>query len=482
MLGRIRKFSSSIFAKIFLVLIAIPFIFWGMGDLFSGGTQKTIAKIGEEKISTNEFIEYINLNSGTEKDLNSNIIQKMLSDFIGEKIIEKEIKDLNIIISDFSLSKIIKNENIFKKENKFSRTEYEKFLIINSLDAVTFEKNILKIKKKELLAEFISGGIVPSNFLVNLDFDSINQKREIEIINLKDIINKVVNFSSSEIQLYFENNKNNYSYLFKTIRYLEINPENLTGSNEFTDLFFEKIDKIDDLIIEQNKLDIVLKKFNLNTPTTITFDKLGKTKNGNDIKNLPDELIKNIFLINESDSTVLVALKNKYFIFEIIKIENIQKTVKDEFVKLDIINNLKNINKRKFISELISKINKGNFKKSDFDQFAKDNGEIIEKIIINGQNNNKDLPNELILQIYSYPERKVMVAVDLNFIESYLIFVKKIVHVNIPEKSEDYKKYFDISKVKLATNIYNTYDKFLRNKYKVDINYKALENVKNLTK
>ena len=75
-----------------------------------------------------------------------------------------------------------------------------------------------------------------------------------------------------------------------------------------------------------------------------------------------------------------------------------------------------------------------------------------------------------------------MVAVDLNFIESYLIFVKKIVHVNIPEKSEDYKKYFDISKVKLATNIYNTYDKFLRNKYKVDINYKALENVKNLTK
>ena len=42
MLGTLGKFSSSIFAKIFLFIIAIPFVFWGMGDLFSGGNQNTI--------------------------------------------------------------------------------------------------------------------------------------------------------------------------------------------------------------------------------------------------------------------------------------------------------------------------------------------------------------------------------------------------------------------------------------------------------
>ena len=50
MLGKIRNFSSSIFAKIFLFIVAIPFVFWGMGDLFKGGSLNTIAKIGTEKI------------------------------------------------------------------------------------------------------------------------------------------------------------------------------------------------------------------------------------------------------------------------------------------------------------------------------------------------------------------------------------------------------------------------------------------------
>ena len=61
MLGPIRKFSTSIFAKVFLFIVAIPFVFWGMGDLFRGGNQNTIAQIGDEKLSAQEFIDYINL-------------------------------------------------------------------------------------------------------------------------------------------------------------------------------------------------------------------------------------------------------------------------------------------------------------------------------------------------------------------------------------------------------------------------------------
>ena len=33
-------------------------------------------------------------------------------------------------------------EQFFKKNNKFSRTEYEKFLVNNSVDAIIFEKNM----------------------------------------------------------------------------------------------------------------------------------------------------------------------------------------------------------------------------------------------------------------------------------------------------------------------------------------------------
>ena len=60
MLEKLRKFSTSILAKIFLFLVAIPFVFWGMGDLFRGGNAKTIVKIGKEKVSAKQFINYIN--------------------------------------------------------------------------------------------------------------------------------------------------------------------------------------------------------------------------------------------------------------------------------------------------------------------------------------------------------------------------------------------------------------------------------------
>ena len=56
MLGPIRKFSNTIYAKVFLFIVAIPFVFWGMGNLFRSGNANTIAEIEGEKISTKEYL------------------------------------------------------------------------------------------------------------------------------------------------------------------------------------------------------------------------------------------------------------------------------------------------------------------------------------------------------------------------------------------------------------------------------------------
>ena len=159
MLQKLRKFSGSIFAKIFLGIVAIPFIFWGMGDLFSGGNQRTIVKIDKEKVLTQDFVTYINNFYNLETNINTNEIEKMLTNFIGKKLIQLEIEKFNIKITENSLVKLIKNQNIFKKENKFSRTEYEKFLIKNSLNVVAYEQNLTdQEKRKQLLEFFTSAG------------------------------------------------------------------------------------------------------------------------------------------------------------------------------------------------------------------------------------------------------------------------------------------------------------------------------------
>ena len=60
MLSNIRKFSKTFFAKILLVIVIIPFVFWGMGDVFRGGNQNVIATVDSKKISTQEFVNYLN--------------------------------------------------------------------------------------------------------------------------------------------------------------------------------------------------------------------------------------------------------------------------------------------------------------------------------------------------------------------------------------------------------------------------------------
>ena len=479
MLGRIRKFSSSIFAKVFLFIVAIPFIFWGMGDLFRGGNQNTIVKIDEEKITVKEFIDYLEFYNAQTEELKKDKIEKVLSNFIGEKLIEREIKNFNIQISDSSLSKLIKNEKIFKKENEFSRIEYEKFLVSNSLDAITFERNLVNQIKREQFFNFVSGGITRSKFLVNMDYDQINQKRHVQIINLNETLKKNINFSENKIQKYFDENEKNYIYHYRSIKYLQINPENLTGSDEFGDLFFEKLDNIDDLIVEGKNINFISNKFNLNFVKELSFNKSGKNKNGENITNFPNKLIQNVFLINELDPTILATLENKYYIIELIKSENIQKDINDDLVKKDIITNLEKNEKRKLLSDLISKISANKFNKQNFDNFSKDKKIEIEEIVINNKDDERKIKKKLVEQIYSYPENKVMLATDVNFAEIYLVYVNKIEHVSIANKTKDYEKYSNLSKGRIINSVYNTYDAHLNKKYNVDINYKALESIKN---
>ena len=479
MLSSIRKFSSSIYAKIFLFVVAVPFIFWGMGPLFTGGNLNTIVKINDEKISTQEFTNFLKNNMTNKEPLEDDLIDRLLSSFIGEKLLIEEMNNFDIHVSENSLGSIIRNEKIFKKNNQFSRTEYEKFLIKNRLYAVIFEANILQQEKKKQLFDFIGGGIAPSKSMVNIIYDKINQKRNIQAINLNDIINKKLKFSEDEIKLFFDQNRDKFKDIYKSIKFIELNSKNLTENNEISDLFFQKIDEIDDLIVGGENLDSILNKYNLGAATITTFKELDMENNSKEINKFPLRLIKNVFAINETEPTILIADKDKYFVVEVIKTENIQRNINDKSVRKDILENLEIQTRAKFVSKIIEKINKNNFKKSDFDRLSYEENVTIKKIRLENQNDNKILKKELISQIYAFPEKKIIVIADIGLRESFLIYIDKIESVRVDQGSENYKKYFNLSKIQIAGNLYNTYDSYLKYKYKININQKALDNIKN---
>ena len=55
MLNIIRNLVKSIFGKLLLLVMVASFAVWGMGDLLRSGDSGLVAKVGNQKITINEF-------------------------------------------------------------------------------------------------------------------------------------------------------------------------------------------------------------------------------------------------------------------------------------------------------------------------------------------------------------------------------------------------------------------------------------------
>ena len=129
MLNTLRNFSKTKLAGILIGIIIIPFVFWGMGSVFSGGNTNNIAKINNETISTQEFLNYINQtrmdNEYIKENIDNKVIEKIVSSIVSIKLLDMEINDLNIMITDKTLANKIKNNEVFLDDKKkFSRIKY----------------------------------------------------------------------------------------------------------------------------------------------------------------------------------------------------------------------------------------------------------------------------------------------------------------------------------------------------------------------
>ena len=253
MLNNIRKFSKTIFAKILLFIIIIPFVFWGMGGVFNSGNQNSIAKINSLNISTQDFMDYLNNSRIDQKvikeNLDNKILEQLLSELVSITLLDMEIKDLNIRISDDSLADTIKkNKKFLDEKGLFSRTMYEKFLLMQNLTAVRYEEKLKKNEFRKKLFSYVSGGIKSPEFVVKRIYKEQNSKLDIEYIDLEKIYKKKKDFTIEDVNRYINLNSKDLKEEFIDISYAKITPKDLIGVNEFNELFFKKIDEIENKI------------------------------------------------------------------------------------------------------------------------------------------------------------------------------------------------------------------------------------------
>ena len=283
MISSFRNFAKTKFAGLLVFIIIIPFVFWGMGGMFSSGNTNNIVKINNTNISTKEFIDYINKSNIPQKtireNLDENIIEELLSTLISTTLLDLEVKDFNILISKETLSKKIKTNKNFQNENgNFERLKYEKFLLENNETAPSFE---LRLRGRELqknLFDYIGAGTKSPNFLTKKLFEEENRKLELEFIDLNNFYKKKDSFNDLEIKEFLDENKDQLKVEYIDFDYGIINPKNLIGVNDFNQAFFDKIDEIEIKISNNLDLKEILTDFDIETISVSDF-KISSNKN-----------------------------------------------------------------------------------------------------------------------------------------------------------------------------------------------------------
>ena len=111
----LRKYltRNKIGGLVLIVVIIIAFGFGGFGGGFLSNNQNNIAKINKNNITSRNLIDYINQSGISQQaiqdNLDNNIIEELLSGLISANLLDLEVKDFKIKISQKSLSKKIKS-------------------------------------------------------------------------------------------------------------------------------------------------------------------------------------------------------------------------------------------------------------------------------------------------------------------------------------------------------------------------------------
>ena len=470
MLNTLRNFSKTKLAGVLIGIIVIPFVFWGMGSVFSGGNTNNIAKINNETISTQELLNYINQtrmdNEYIKENIDNKVIEKIVSSIVSIKLLDMEINDLNIMITDKTLANKIKNNEVFLDDKKqFSRIKYEKFLLENNITAPDFEIRFRNEELKKKLFAYVGGGIKSPYFLNNKIYINKNKEVEVKYLNLDTVYNTET--PETEIEQFIKDNEENLKEEVIDFSYAKITPSNLIDSDEFNNEFFKKIDEIENSILNDSSIEDIRKIYDLKIEYLSNYN--------NEDKN--NEIFKEIYEKRNDEKIQLLDKNDYYLLFEVTKINKVLPSKSEikfiERVKENLI--LKK--KYEYNKDLFQKIQDKKFNNDEFVKISK-NGENLLNETIKSLDDNSIFDKDSVSLIYSLPENSfVLLTNDNNKI--FLAKVNKIYTKNLPKNDIENSEYLEISNNKIVEEIYSSYDLALSKKYKVKVFQNTLDRIKN---
>ena len=473
MLETLKNFGGKkLGGLILIIVIIIAFGFGGFGGGFSTNNQNNIAKINKTNVTTQDFMDYVN-QSGISLDairtnLDNNIIEELLSGLISTTLIDLEVKDFALSISERTILKTIKDNKNFQDENGvFQRVKYEKFLLSSNLSAPMFE---LKLKNRELqkhLFDIIGAGTITPNFLIEKKYEENNKTLSLEYFNMEGLYKNKDEYTDEDLLVFIKENEDQLKREYIDFKYVVLNPKNLIGVEEFNQEFFDEIDKIENQISEGADFGTILETIKVKVNEIIEYAPNSKAQTS-----------ESLIYQNKSSKLNLLENGDNFLLYNINKEYSKSPNLNDDKTKSELAELIYQKGKFDFNRKILEEIQSKEFNNSKFEDLG--NNDLLN-LEVKTINDDATFDINSIKMLYTLPVNSFTLVND----KDNNIFLVKISDSkkNFFNKSdEDYVQFVKNQNTDNRKSILQSYDQLLNNKYQVKVNQKSVDRVKNYFK
>lgn len=197
MLKTMRKHAKYFYVLFFIVILS--FIFWGVGPL-DKPTEATIAEIGKEKISVEEYWRtydrardfYRQIYKGQfnqEMEEKLKLKETVLNGLIEERVLLGSAHEIGLKVTDQELQDAITSDSRFVRDGGFKKDVYLKTLQLNRLTPEAFENSVrqqLAVQKMKMLIWSSLDISVYDTGNISLDDKKFNEMKQILLSQKRD--------------------------------------------------------------------------------------------------------------------------------------------------------------------------------------------------------------------------------------------------------------------------------------------------------
>ena len=473
MIETLKKFGAKKLGGLILIaIIIIAFGFGGFGGGFSTNNQNNIAKINKTNVTTQDFMNYLNESGISQQaireNLNNDIIEELLSGLISTTLIELEVEDFDLSITQLTVLKIIKeNKNFHDENNIFQRTKYEKFLLSNNMSAPMFELQLKNRGLQKHLFDLIGAGTITPNFLTKKKFEEENKSLDIEYFAMENFYKEKENYTETEINKFLDENIDQLKREYIDFKYAVLNPKILIGLEEFNQDFFDEIDKIENRISNGENFQSIIQNIKVDITEIKEFTPSSTKKINEDL--IYSKRSSEVDLIENGDNFLLYSITNKF---------DRGPDLTDQDTKEEIRELVYQKGKFDLNRSVLEEIQNKKFNDNKFKEMA---GYSKEYLTINSIKDNDRFEANSVKILYSLPLNSYTLVNDKEN-KIYLVKLINSKKNTFSETDENYLNFVNNQNTNTRKTILQSYDQLLNSKYQVQLNQKTIDRVKNYFK